>query len=66
MVLASFKGRENKIYVGEGVWADLTLYYQGGRYHPLPWTFPDFRTEAYHGILRQIRERYKQDLAPYR
>ena len=62
LVLASFKERGNKIYLGEGVWADLTLYYEKSGFHTLPWSFPDFQTGLYHGELLQIRGNYKHQL----
>ncbi len=56
LVLASCKGRGNKLYLDEGVWADMTLIYEKGRFRPLPWTFPDFRAGAYDGDLSSIRD----------
>ncbi|MBI4081773.1 MAG: DUF4416 family protein [Candidatus Lambdaproteobacteria bacterium] len=63
LVLASFKGRGNKVYLGRGVWADLTLMYEKGRFQPLPWSFPDFRQRRYDAELLRIRRRYKAQLA---
>lgn len=62
LVLSSFKERGNKIYLGEGVWADLTLMYQGGRFEPFPWTFPDFKEGTYSRDLLSIRKLYKTAL----
>ncbi len=62
VVLASFKARGNKLYLERGVWADMTLYFERGRFHPLPWSFPDFREGAYDDDLHQIRELYKGQL----
>lgn len=55
LVLASCKGRGNKLYLREGVWADMTLVYQNGGFQPLPWTFPDFAAGAYDEDLEAIR-----------
>ena len=54
-MLASFKGRGNKLYLDEGVWADMILVYEQGRFQPLPWSFPDFRAGAYDEDLSRIR-----------
>ncbi|RJO64960.1 MAG: DUF4416 family protein [Myxococcales bacterium] len=59
IVLASFKPGWQKIYLGEGVWADPTLYYRKGRFLPFEWGFPDFRSGLYDPALGEIRARYK-------
>lgn len=62
LVLASTKEGRHKIYVGSGIWADLTLLYENGGYHPLPWTFADFRTGSYDEFLCRVRARYKEQV----
>ena len=62
IVLASFKGAGQKIYLGDGVWADMTARYRGGRYQPFEWTFPDFRDGRYDMELKAIREIYRKQL----
>jgi hypothetical protein len=56
IVLASFKGAGQKIYLGGGAWADMIARYRGGRYQPFEWTFPDFRDGRYDAELKAIRE----------
>ena len=63
LVLASFKERGNKIYLGQGVWADMTLIYERGAFQPLPWSFPDFKSGTYQAELLSLRQRYKGLLA---
>jgi len=66
IVLASFKGAGQKIYMGNGVWADMVARYRGGRYNPFEWTFPDFRDGRYDPELLKIREIYRRQVAGLR
>jgi len=58
-VLASFKEGPQKIYLGQGVYADPVLMYQDGAWNVLPWSFPDFRTGRYTEDFDAIRKLYR-------
>ena len=60
IVLASFKGAGQKIYLGGGAWADLVARYRSGRYQPFEWTFPDFKDGRYDVELKEIRGIYRR------
>jgi hypothetical protein len=66
IVLASFKGAGQKIYLGGGAWADMTARYRGGRYQPFEWTFPDFRNGRYDEEFKTIRKILREQLAALR
>ncbi len=60
VVLASAKYNWQKIYLDHGIYADLTLRYEKGKYLPFPWSFPDFKEGHYNNMLLRIREIYKK------
>ena len=63
VILASAKYNGQKIYLDHGIYADPTLYYEKGKFHPYSWAFPDFQeTELYYPVLLRIREIYKAQL----
>jgi len=62
LVLATTKNYTHRIYLGKGIFADLTLIYQKGAYHPLPWTYPDYREEATRTFFSEVRGIYKEQL----
>ena len=62
VVLASFKGRSNKIYLSDGVWADMIMYFEEGDYKTFMWGFPDFKSGIYNKDLINIRNLYKTQL----
>ena len=59
MVLASAKYNGQKIHLGRGIYADLTLHYEKGHFQPYPWTFPDFKSGRYEKVFLRMRELYK-------
>jgi hypothetical protein len=60
IVLASMKAAGQKIYLTDGVYADLTARFGQGRYQPFEWTFPDLRDGRYDEEWARIREIYKR------
>jgi len=62
VVLATNKNYAHRIYVGDGVYADLTLIYRQGRFHPLDWTYPDYRSKEVLNLFHKVRERYLRQL----
>ncbi len=42
LVLASTKPRGHRVYLGEGIWAEVTLIFEQGEFSRLPWTYPDY------------------------
>lgn len=58
-VLATGKDRAHRVYLRNGIFADLTLVYRGGTYRPLDWTYPDYAGTEMTDILTRLRETYK-------
>jgi len=65
VVLASAKYGIHKIYLAQGIYADLALHYEKGRLLPYPWAFPDFRSELYHPFFLNLRTLYKAQIKAY-
>lgn len=57
VVLATTKDYSHRLYLGRGIYAEVTLHYHAGKYEPWPWTYPDYRTAAYGEFFLEVRER---------
>ena len=62
LVLASTKPYAHRVYLRDGIYAEVTLLYERGRWVPLPWTYPDYAAPVYHPFLTDVRRRYKARL----
>ena len=60
VVLATTKGYNHRIYLGQGIFADLTLVFENGTYRRLPWTYPDYGGEELISLFKGWREHYKR------
>lgn len=61
-VLATGKNYTHRIYIGMGIFADLTLIYQKGSFRKLPWTYPDYAEKNMLTYLGMVRNKYVVDL----
>jgi len=57
-VLATGKNFTHRIYIGGGIYADLTLIFQKGAFRTLPWTYPDYADRRLQAFLTSVRKRY--------
>ncbi|MCF7956423.1 MAG: DUF4416 family protein [Phycisphaerae bacterium] len=62
LVLASTKNFSHRIYIGENIYAELTLSYINGKWKSFSYTFPDFIDDRYHGFLSKVRERLLEQI----
>ncbi|MDP6061311.1 MAG: DUF4416 family protein [Pirellulaceae bacterium] len=62
LVLATTKDRDHRIYLGAGVFAEVTLFYHAGRWQDLPWTYPDYKRREYHDFFSRCREFLRKKL----
>ncbi len=58
LVLATTKNFTHRVYLGHGIYADLTLVYQKGNFSVLPWTYPDYRSQFAMDFLTRARKKY--------
>ena len=56
MVLASTKGLSHRIYLADGIYGEVTLYYSHHAWHAWEWTFADYRREDYQQFFTQCRD----------
>jgi hypothetical protein len=57
MILASTKDFNHRIYLGRGIYAEITLNFTNKSYSPYPWTYPDYQTLEYISFFNEIRRR---------
>jgi hypothetical protein len=61
--LATTKDQRHRIYLGQGIFAEVTLYFENGHFYPFDWTYPDYRSESYINFFEKARERFAYHIA---
>lgn len=59
VVLASTKNYCHRIYMGKGIFAEVTLIFRNKRYQPHLFTYRDYASNAYIEIFMKAREHIK-------
>ncbi|HEX3871484.1 MAG TPA: DUF4416 family protein [Pirellulales bacterium] len=56
LVLASTKDHAHRIYLGRGIYAEITLAYRDGGWRHHEFTFPDYRRDDYQRFFTDCRK----------
>ncbi len=59
LVLASTKPAAHRLYLGQGIYADLALLFHDGSYRSLPWTYRDYASGDALNLFNALRLRYR-------
>ena len=62
VLLFTTKNFSHRIYLGEGIFAEVTLSYKGKEYLFFPWTYPDYKSPEYLDFFYKMRADYKKQL----
>jgi hypothetical protein len=62
LVLATGKNYTHRIYLSQGIYADLTLVFNKGTFKPLEWSYPDYSDKESIEFFNNEREKYKNQL----
>ena len=62
MILATTKNYSHRIYLRDGIYAEVTLHYHKKSFTPWDWTYPDYKLEKTINFFNKVREIYKEQL----
>lgn len=62
LVLASTKNFSHRIYIGNRIYAELTLSFNKGKWESFCYTFPDYKENRYHGFFSEVRKHLVEQL----
>ncbi|MBD3296964.1 MAG: DUF4416 family protein, partial [Candidatus Omnitrophica bacterium] len=62
LVLFTTKDYSHRIYLGDRIFAENTLFFQNGGFRSYSWTYPDYASTRVRGFFGKIRKRYRVDI----
>ncbi len=62
VVLATTKDHSHRVYLADGIYAEVTLHWSANRWTAWPWTYADYQTPAAQRFFEKARASYLQQL----
>ena len=62
LILATTKNYSHRIYIGNKIYAEVTLVFDKGSWRPLAYTYPDYRQQCYFEFFEKVRTRLLEQL----
>ena len=62
VILASTKNFYHRIYLGRGIFGEVTMHFRNNTFQFFPWTYPDYQSKEYQEFFLRIRHIYRAQL----
>ena len=62
LILATTKNYSHRIYIGEKMYAEVTLMFDKGKWQPFEYTYPDYKQQCYVDFFEKVRKRLVEQL----
>jgi hypothetical protein len=59
-LLATTKDHAHRIYLGQSIYAEITLRYLKGQWRPWEWTYPDYCRDDFRVYFNEARQAYRK------
>ena len=60
VILASTKNYAHRLYLGKGIYGEITLYYQDGSFRPHLFTYQDYRNKRCVDLFMNARAMFRE------
>ena len=62
VILASTKNFYHRIYLGRGIFGEVTMHFKNNTFQFFPWTYPDYQSKDYQEFFLKLRHIYRSEL----
>src|ERR1051326_51451 len=62
VILASTKNFYHRMYLGRGIFGEVTMHFKNNTYQFFPWTYPDYQSRSYQEFFLRVRQIYRSQL----
>jgi hypothetical protein len=62
VILASTKNFYHRIYLGGGVFGEVTMHFKNNTFQFFPWTYRDYQSKDYQEFFLRVRQIYRSQL----
>jgi hypothetical protein len=62
VILASTKNFYHRMYLGQGIFGEVTMHYRNNAWDFFPWTYPDYKSVDYQTFFLELRQIYRRQL----
>jgi hypothetical protein len=58
VVLVTTKNFSHRIYLGKGIFGEVTLIYIGDKFQPQKWTYPDYQSDIFQDFAKKCKKKF--------
>jgi hypothetical protein len=66
LVLATTKDFAHRLYLRDGIFAEITMGFRGDSWYSHMYTFPDYKSGAYDAFFSRVRDRHLRKIKQFR